>query len=949
MLTSSFFKNRSESIIALLVILLIAIVFLFPMFLGKVDTPTDIRNIQMYPWRYYSVDKNIKKHVLWERIFNQSETIIDKEINEKVFDFRIPPNQIHTLKFYPEYDKALLNKLNDLKDRHYYLTFDFKSKYSKLGQLKFGVQFVVKNTTKYLRPKALVYPSEFNKEYEKPTWHRIYVPLQGNIPLNNLNNYDIHIVAKNPSKSIISSLYITNLKIICEDSSNVVEIHNPYNNDLVQGFTPNREAYSNSIKKFKIPFWYNELLTGLENIADPQMGYFHPIFFVIYFLFDHFTAHLIVLFVSFVLCGFGAFTLCRFWRLSFYPSLLASIVYMFHPFNMIWFSFEHIIMNSATLPFLLLSYEKNLRAGKLLNRHLLISALLLGLIFLSGHLQVSYYTAIFFVMFASFKFLQSISFYKKSYFSYIRQIVGVIFICAIGLMMCGVVLVPLVPFVSNSYRVSWSDEMIKSSAIPLKAFLGLIYPYYMGKNSSAISEPVYGWGFARNYVYFGLIPFLLALFSLRVIFRNKLGLFFFVTIFFSFLICTASPFFFLIKDYIPGFKQFQSHRFIEVYSYCVPFLAGFGLQTLINFLSFIKDKNRIIILLTILLITTFDLMFYSSYFVTWSDRKSYKPLPEGGSLKFILDKMKTSHEPFRILSFVVDKAGNIKFKQGTSVALPNTLLPYGIEEVSGYSSFVPEDLYSLFVYIQTKDPKKLYPQKILDVFPNTNIPYPVYNFRSKILDLLNVRYFLVPYVLMLDSENTKKVFVSDCTIYENKDYLPRAYIVPKYKLIKSKKGTIVKLDSEDFNPREEVILMSFPLQYKQALQQANKELASLKYNIEFKKYNNEKTTLKVNVNRPSILVLASNLNQNWKAKINGENTELYQANLVQKAVYLPGSGNYTIEFYYFPKLFFIGLSISFSAVFILIVLALILKYRKNHVIPLSEEEYNESNKIIMGV
>src|SRR3989338_3693274 len=100
---------------------------------------------------------------------------------------------------------------------------------------------------------------------------------------------------------------------------------------------------------------------------------------MIYFLFDHFTAHLIITFVCLVLCGVGTFSLCRYWELSFYPSLFACIVYMFHPFNVVWFSFEHSIMNSATLPFLLLMYEKNLASGKLLNKYLLTSALLLGL------------------------------------------------------------------------------------------------------------------------------------------------------------------------------------------------------------------------------------------------------------------------------------------------------------------------------------------------------------------------------------------------------------------------------------------------------------------------------------------------------------------------------------------------------------------------------------------
>ena len=41
----SFFKSLSENQIAFAVIVFIAVIFLFPAFLGFVDTPTDIRNV----------------------------------------------------------------------------------------------------------------------------------------------------------------------------------------------------------------------------------------------------------------------------------------------------------------------------------------------------------------------------------------------------------------------------------------------------------------------------------------------------------------------------------------------------------------------------------------------------------------------------------------------------------------------------------------------------------------------------------------------------------------------------------------------------------------------------------------------------------------------------------------------------------------------------------------
>lgn len=942
------FLSLNKNSLAFLFILIITIIYLHPVFLGKVDIPIDIRNIQMYPWRYYSVDKQIKKHVLWERIFSQNETVLDAEIGEKVFDFKIPPNQIHTLKFYPNYDKALLDKLDELRDKHYYLIFDFKSKYSNLGKLSFGTQFVLKNTTKYLRPKAEAYPSEFNKDYKNPSWYTIYIPLQNDIPLNSLSNYEIHIVSKNPSKAINASLYIKDLKIVCEDFSKINNIKNPYTNDLIQWFTPAREYFSESLKKGKLPFWSNCTLTGSEFIAEPQVGFFHPFYIFCYLLFDHFTAHSILIFVCLLLSGIGAFFLSRYWNLSFGASLLTSIVYMFHPFNVTWFSFEHMLMNSATLPFLLLAYDKNIYTPTLLNKYLLISSLLLGLIFISGHLQIVYYTVIFFFMFCIYKLLLG-AFLKKG--DFVKNLSSILFIFSLASMIGAVVLVPFFPLFNASHRVANSIEFIKNTSVSLKSFLELLYPFYKGIPTEtytgvSILDPDYKMGFFRNYAYFGFLPFLISIFSLRLSFQKNLSIFFLLCLSFSLLICTGSPIFFLIKDYVPGFKQLQHYRFLEVYSFCVPFLTGIGFQVLLNHLSFLKQRTVKFIITMVILVASIDLMYCSSYFVTWSDRKDYKPLPSDGALEFLVNKQKKSQEPFRVLPFSVQKIRETKLK--VNVAQPNTLQPYKLEDVSGYSSLISKDIYSLFVYIQTKDPSKLYSKEIIQLFPNTNIPYPIYNFRSKILDLLNVRYFLVPNVLTLDAEDTKRVFVGDCAIYENKNCLPRAFVVPKYSLIKSQKETIVKLESEDFNPREEVLLMSFP--YKSDLEEANNKKTALNYSVNFEEYNNEKTTLNVIVSRPSILVLGSNLNQNWRVKVNGKKADHYQANLVQRAIYLPDAGSYVIEFYYFPKLFLIGLGIATFAMLILIILTLILKYKnktsKKYQI---EEQFSEPSKIGIGV
>ncbi len=939
---------------AFLVFILITTVYLHPIFLGKVDTPIDIRDINMYPWRYYSVDKKVKKIVLWNYEQPSNKEFTHARINLETINLLVPPNSIQEYIYKLHFSEILLSGLDKIQDVNYYLSFEFQPTYVESQEFNFGLFFINKRTGNYYSPGISLLPAESYTESRQGKWYKAYFPLNELISnlksVQDLSNYDVKLVLKNKSKVNQASLYLNDFKIVGEDFTNVAGIHNAYINDLIQWFTPAREFYSESLKAKRLPFWSNYTLTGSEFIAEPQVGFFHPLFFLSYYLFDHFTAHSVVTFVSFLLCGIGAFLLARFWKLGFSASLLTGIVYMFHPFNVTWFSFEHMLMNSATLPFLLLSYEKNIKCHKVFNSYLIISAFLLGLIFISGHLQIVYYTIIFFALFVLFRFIQSVVIFRESF---LKHGLRILFIFLFGIMISAIVTVPFFYLFQHSHRVANPDDFIKSTSIPLKAFLGLLYPFYNGYPYDPISgienkSPeylTYKSGFFRNYVYFGLLPLIISFFSLRKIFQNPLTAFFFFSIIFSILIVTGSPLFFMIKNIIPGFKQLQHYRFLEIYSYCVPFICGIGFQVLLDWLSFFTTRFKVFLITTVILITLIDLMYYSSYFITWSDKASYKPVPKAGALEFLIKKQNQLREPFRVLPFSVSKVGETKLK--INAAQPNTLQTYGLEEASGYSSLISKDLYNLFVYVQTKDPTKLYLREVIQLFSNTNIPYPIYNFKSKILDLLNVKYFLVPNILTLESDTTKKVYTGDSSVYENLDCLPRVFVVPDYELIRSSKETISRLGSNWFNPRNKVILMSFPEEFKNALNKINQKSIPLNYKVKFNTYEHNKTILNVSVNRPSILVFGNNLNDNWKVKINGVENKHYQANLVQRAIYLPQKGNYTIEFYYFPFLFFIGGGVSLVAVLVLLVLFVYLKYiQKEELKTVQKELYNELGKKI---
>ncbi|MBI3591338.1 MAG: hypothetical protein HY094_08200 [Candidatus Melainabacteria bacterium] len=912
---------------------LVALIFLFPAFLGKVDTPIDIRDMKMFPWRYYNVSEKTIKTTLWEGSFQQGKQTIDK----KTLSLKIAPNKSIKLENEINLDEELANKTGGIKNSNYFISFEDRQVVDESSSITTSLFVLInKNTGEtFYPPHSYVY-LDVDKKH---SWvkNKFYLnPLISKLKsVSDLNQYSLQVIFTNKSNTEQAFLYLRDFKLQCNNYSNVSKVHNYYNSDLIQEFTPYREYFSDSLKSRKIHFWNPYILTGAEFQAEPQLNYLYPIYFLSYLLFDHFTADLVVTFLFFALCGIGAFALARYWGLGFAASLFTGIVYMFHPFNATRFSYEYMLMISATLPFLLLFYEKNLNENKLLNKNLIISSFFLGLIFSSGHLQYVEYTTLFFLMFACFRLFLSIFSPNPRI---LKNVVSICFVSFFAISIGSSVIIPFFQLFYNSNRVPISDTIIKFQSISFKNLLGLIYPYYGGNPTwSFVSIPAadpayiyYRLNFYKHYIYFGFLPFLLSILTLKVFFKNKLISFFYTTITLSMLICMGSPLFFLIKNLIPGFNEMQHIKFLNVYSYCVPFLSGIGFQIFIDYISRFKKNMRAFLVTTVILVTTVDLMYFSSFFVTWSDRSSYKPVPKGGSLEFILNEQKKSKEPFRVLSYIrqdpYEKLRNIQMPE------PNTLMPYRIETLSGYSSFVQNDIFNLLSYLKIKDLNKIYRRNILNAFENSNEMYPINCANSKILDLLNVRFILTPKYLNLKTNNLKRVYHGDCSIYENLNYYPRAFVVSGYKVIDSPKDTIVELDNKDFNPKQAVILMSLPIDYKDLSSNDILEQPSdINYKVELVKYEPDQITLKVDLDKSGFLVLGNNLNSNWKVKINNRKGNHYQANLVQRAVYLPGAGSYLIEFYYFPKFFIIGFSITSFAVLILLLLLFFLKFNKSKI------------------
>jgi hypothetical protein len=188
---------------------------------------------------------------------------------------------------------------------------------------------------------------------------------------------------------------------------------------------------------------------------------------------------------------------------------------------------------------------------------------------------------------------------------------------------------------------------------------------------------------------------------------------------------------------------------------------------------------------------------------------------------------------------------------------------------------------------------------------------------TNILPMLNVKYVVsTPEIASPEFELRKTVGVSGINdaeleglstlkVYENKNYLPRYFLVDKFKVVKDAADFSEVLVSKDFDPGSTVLLEEAP-EIKPAPPALNEggpgsvEVTGLTLNT---------VTLRVRAERPSILVAGDSFYPGWKVYVDGQKRKILKGNLVLRAVPLE-KGVHDVRFVYKPNSFRIGAAIS---------------------------------------
>lgn len=172
----------------------------------------------------------------------------------------------------------------------------------------------------------------------------------------------------------------------------------------------------------------------------------------------------------------------------------------------------------------------------------------------------------------------------------------------------------------------------------------------------------------------------------------------------------------------------------------------------------------------------------------------------------------------------------------------------------------------------------------------------------QLVSLLNIKYLL--FTQGIDDERLKKVFDDgEVKIFENLEVLPRAFVVPEFKVIKNEEDILKELRSIEFDPRKYIIL-----EEDTNVACGKPELVkNSKVNII--KYLSQEVNIDVQMTDDGFLVLSDTYYPGWKVFVDGKEDKIYQANYIIRAVYLK-KGNHQVKFIYDPLSFKIGACIS---------------------------------------
>jgi len=347
--------------------------------------------------------------------------------------------------------------------------------------------------------------------------------------------------------------------------------------DVIRQLYPWKTFAIDQMKLFQLPLWNPYNFSGTPLLANNQSAPFYPIN-IVFFVLPYAFSWAIFIFLQPLLSLFFTYLYLRLLSLSKTASVMGSVSFSFSLFMSVFLEYGNIGHSFLWLPLILYGIEKSF---KKISWHSYLVPLGIAMSFLAGHLQISFYVFGFAVIYLLVRGLEQ----KKKE---ILRPIALFLIMLLGLGVSSIQLIPTFELLKYSARVPHDYiSFIENLLIQPSQLILFISPDFFG--NPAVRNYLLNDSYPGNALYIGFAGFILALYSLFLIKKNKIVLFFSLAAVFLLLLIVRWPLTeFLYKLNIPIISSSSPSNALFLIAFSLSVLSAFGFETLAKLKGFKK-------------------------------------------------------------------------------------------------------------------------------------------------------------------------------------------------------------------------------------------------------------------------------------------------------------------------------------------------------------------------
>lgn len=741
--------------------------------------------------------------------------------------------------------------------------------------------------------------------------------------------------------------------------------------DLKLLFYPWHEFVRNALLKGELPLWDPTIMCGVPFLAsNPPAALFYPLRFILYPLEYHIAVSAYIVIHLFV-AGVSLFYFLKSYRLRASSCFFGGVSFMYAPYliGRIPYLAEFTLLCLAPLALWLTKYVCETKSA----RAVALGSMAYACMHFVGQPQLLYPISVimglFWLDFLVRDFKRGTPLRRTCLFAFPSMVV-------LGTLMAGVVLIPFLEFVMHSDRAEGlSYSQFAARSLPLYGLLGIVLPNPFGASSIEALYP--NWERLQRCLipYLGVIPLIMAFYSGKLK-RVK----YLVPLLLLLLWAVGGNWgwFELFYKYVPGLKFMRiPERTLPLACLLLTVYSAFGFEKFMDALESKRIRGAAFAVPACILIV---LSVCGAALLLMNPRvsvaliKALQTLGYSSIIEHTVPAIAQTVLLFSLFSLLTALAvkGTISHK-GTGFALifltiinlfPNSLetqfltekkFLYSVRDIwDSELSFVrgdesPETRIFLSFRRVGAVGLQLEPELTPNVgqIHNDVLNAAGYNCqllqrfaamtkpiaqsgpaKARILSLLGVKYYfgaadekpLPRWRLAYEpSEETEYSFV----VFRNPACVPRIHFVRDFKVVDSEEQILHQLSSPDFDPLKTVIIEKEMKDFSAGTGDSFRtDVTAIDSGLNH-------VRIEVSSNAECLLVLSDTYYPGWKARVNGNETEIYRGNLLFRVIHIP-RGFSTVTFEYTPLSFAIGGAISIAAGLVcLLLLVDLVRTRRN--------------------